>query len=559
MYDFKPYYTPIELDNGMVRGYGHPHVTDIRHLDTTCGTIATAAHYFISRYLDQPIDGEKILEELIKLQDKDPASPTFGNFRWYREEYRIQDTNAAFFTMKHICQALFMCPEKIPAKEKEMLVPVLERVSQWFSKECKEYGYYYPNKIVSDGAMLMFIAVIRNEPKFLEEAYDFWNKWLDYTDAYGWGWGENTSKCYANVINNAFEIVLLCMDPASPTYARVLEKRRQLLDFIAYHGVYEITPSIRTYNHTGKPTNYGGLDALTSGKSAAEPDVASVLNADGKLSAGSISDLLLHAAAPGYTPNPDQASFHKEHIFGKSDALTYKGKNIRLGTVTQFPVMCGCGEGVDPIIGGWGLSWQSMPVSAVAVNHETSFLRYVAVADGEMHTHPAVGLRDKTLFPDENIIDSYTFGNQADNCSVVVRMVEHIANRASYFADEWYFQHFDGKVQTVGDWFVFNYGDCALALKSLNGKLELIQNGENVRLVNKLYDGEDKFLVCRRFISCWAAVALDSTEDIEGQLAKIPASAEKILDLRYSREDPRMLLTCGNATMDFDPDKTDLI
>ena len=87
----------------------------------------------------------------------------------------------------------------------------------------------------------------------------------------------------------------------------------------------------------------------------------------------------------------------------------------------------------------------------------------------------------------------------------------------------------------------------------------MIRNGENIRLVNKLYDGEDKFLVCRRFISCWAAVALDSTEDVEGQLAKIPAGAEKILDLRYSREDPCLRLTCGNATMDFDPDKTDLI
>ena len=114
-------------------------------------------------------------------------------------------------------------------------------------------------------------------------------------------------------------------------------------------------------------------------------------------------------------------------------------------------------------------------------------------------------------------------------------------------------------MKTIGDWFVFDYGDCALALKSLNAKLEMIREGENIRLVNKLYDGEDKLLVCRRFISCWAAVALDSTEDIEGQLAKIPASAEKVLDLRYSREDPRMLLTCGSATMDFDPDKTDLI
>ena len=54
-------------------------------------------------------------------------------------------------------------------------------------------------------------------------------------------------------------------------------------------------------------------------------------------------------------------------------------------------------------------------------------------------------------------------------------------------------------------------------------------------------------------------MALDSTVDIEGQLAKIPASAEKILDLRYSREDPCLRLTCGSAVLNFDPDKTDLI
>jgi len=559
MYDFKPYYTPIELDNGMVRGYGHPHVTDIRHLESTCGTIATASYYFISRYLDQPIDGELVLSEILKLQDTDPESYTYGNFRWYREERRIQDTNAAFFTMKQLCLAMLMCPEKIPPKEKDLLSIMLEKVTEWFRQECTEYGYYYPNKIVSDGAMLMLIANSRKEPTLLEEAYDFWNKWLDYTDEYGWGWGENTSKGYSNVINDAFEIALISMDPATTTYARVLEKRQQLLDYMAYHGEYEVTPSIRTYNYTGKVKNSSGVDALTSGNSGAVLDVTPLLNKDGKLAAGTISGLLLHAAAPVYVPNPDTADFHSERIFGVSYANTFRGKNIRLGTVSRYPVMCGCDQNRSERIGGWGLGWQSMPVSAIAVNHETSFLRYAAVADGQTHSHMADGWGDKTLFPDENIIDCYTFSDQKDNCAVIARMVEHIANRASYFADEWYFQNFDGEVKNVGDWFVFDYGDCALALKSLNAKLEMIRNGENIRLVNKLYDGEDKLLVCRRFISCWAAVALDSTDDLEGQLAKISAGCEKIKDLRYSREDPCLRLVCGNASLDFDPDKTDLI
>jgi len=193
------------------------------------------------------------------------------------------------------------------------------------------------------------------------------------------------------------------------------------------------------------------------------------------------------------------------------------------------------------------------------MQHETSFLRFAAMADGRMHSHPAAGWEDKKLFPDENIIDSYTYSAQEENCAVVARMVEHIANQASYFADEWYFQHFHGQIKQVGDWFVFDYGDCALALQSLNGKLKLIQNGENIRLANVLYDGEDRLFVCRRFISCWAVVALDSTENLEEQLQKIPAAAENIQDLRYAREDPCKRLSCGNAVLNFDPDKKDLI
>lgn len=556
MQNLKQYYRHIDLDDGMVRLYTHPHVTDVKHLESACSTVATAAHYFVSRYLDIPFDGLKTLTEIMKLQDTDENSHTYGNFRWFREEHRIQDTNAAFFTMKQITMALRLCPEKIPEAEKALIMPALDRVLVWFRKECSDYGYYYPNKIASDGSLLMLIASVRNDPTVLEEAYDFWNKWLDYTDEYGWGWGENTSKCYSAVLNDAFETALMCMDPQCQTYQRLLKARKTLLDFMAYHGSIEVCPSIRTYNHTGKVRNTSGVDILTGANAL---DLNAMTDENGTLGAGTIAELILHSIAPVYTPDPDPADFHREHIFGKSTASTFKGKNIRLGTVSQFPVMCGCDQNIDPIIGPWGLSWQSMPVSAVAVNHETSFLRYVTESGGERHTHMAIGLCDKTLFPDENIVDTYTFSAQERNCAVVARMVEHIANASSYFADEWYFQHFDGQIRTVGDWFVFDYGDCALCLRSFTGKLEVLQEGENVRLVNKLYEGPEKLLICRRFISAWGVVALDSCEDIEGQLAKIHASASKIKDLRYARENPCLRLCCGEATMDFDPDKTDLI
>ena len=119
MYDLKPYYRPMELDDGMIRVYGKPHVTDLQHLDSVCRTAPTAGHYFISRYFDKPIDGEKMLTEIVKLQDCDPNSYTYGCFKMCREEKRIQDTNAGFFTTNYIALALLMCPEKITPREKD--------------------------------------------------------------------------------------------------------------------------------------------------------------------------------------------------------------------------------------------------------------------------------------------------------------------------------------------------------------------------------------------------------------------------------------------------------
>ena len=264
--------------------------------------------------------------------------------------------------------------------------------------------------------------------------------------------------------------------------------------------------------------------------------------------------MILLQNAPKVDIVPDKSDFHRERIFGDSYAATYKGENIRLGTITKFPVMCNCYEGR-----GWGLGWQSMPVSAIAKKHETAFMRFVTVSNGELRCHMSTGIKDKNIFPDLNIPKIYTCSSQERNVSVVVRMVEQIANTTSFFSDEWYFQHFDGNIQRFGEWYVFNYNDCALCIKSFDGDLELIQDGEKVRLINKFYEGEEKLLVHTRFVHSWAIVALDSCEQIEKTLSEIKTSKKEIFDPRYSRFSQPFILTCGDAVLNFDPDNIPLI
>jgi len=551
MLDLKKYYKPIELDNGMVRQYTKPHITSIAHLESACTSRDTAAHYFISRYLEQPIDGEKMLTELASLQDTDPDSETYGNIHWFREEPRIQDTNAAFFAMKYLGMALLFCPEKVPENEKALIRDMLVKSSVWFSGECRSAGYYYPNKIASDGSMLMLIAAVTEKPELVETALDFWKNWLDYTDEYGWGWGENTSKGYAEVLNDAFETTLICMDKSNPLYERLLAVREGMLSYVAFHGEYEFTPSIRTYNFSGLP-KYGSNQHVKF-------DIEALADDDGKINALTLGSIILHAAAPAFVPTLTDESFHRERIFGQSYASTFKGQNIRLGTISRFPVMCGCGQNRDDRIGAWGLSWQSMPVSAIALRHETSFLRYHAVCGGEECSHISTGWKDKTLFPDENIPDLLTYSAQTDNCAVVIRMVEHLANVTSEFTDEWYFQHFDREVRQYGKWFIFDYGDCALCLQALDGDGELLRDGERIRVVRTFYKGEEKLVVHRRLVSSWAIAALDDCTDIERQLDAIPVSLSEIEDLRYPRISPCLRGVCGEAVLEFDPDKSDLI
>lgn len=550
MMNLKQCFEQTELENGFVRINIQPHTKDIEALKSCCSGPETANYYLVCKYLEAGIDGELVLSEIAKLQDTDKASHTYGCMRWYREEPRICDTNGAFFVLRPIVMAMLFCEDKISEAEREIIFPVLRAAGDWFVHECVNFGYYYPNKISSDGAMLLGIGTITGDEELIRKAYEFWNNYMDYTEEYGWGWGENTSKCYHVIMNNAFELALCCMDSSSELYKRIYKARSILLDYSAYHGIYEFVPSIRTYNFTGE---------VVYGDNITDWSVEKKVNKKGKIDNSTFMNLILHNNAPEYKVSPDTKNFHVERIYGNSYATTYKGENIRLGTVSKFPVMPGCYQN-----DGWGLGWQSMPVSVLATKHELSFLRFVAVSDGGLRTHIAYDKHsaylDNNLFADENIPDILTLCDQKYNTAVVVRSVSHLANKASYFADEWYLQRFDGEIIECNDWFVFNYGDCAFAVKPLNGTAEIIRDGENVRLAQKIHDGDEKFLVYRHLVISWAIVVFDNVNDWQKLLDEIKTSYIPIADPYFPRPDNvRFKITCGESTLDFEPYKRDLL
>lgn len=539
MEQIKKDFVTTELDNGMVRVDMRPHTRDIEAMTSVCNGPYTGSYYFLCKYFDVPVDGELLLTEIAKLQDTDENSKTYGCSRWYREEPQIRDTNGAFFVYLPIVEALLFCGDKISDEERNIISPVLDRAAVWFAHECEGHGYFYPNKIMSDGALFLALAKLGTNEEMRKRAYDFWYNWIEYTENMGWGWGENTSKVYTRVMISALDVALSCLEAHEELYTKLFGLRKRLMDYRAYHGEnYEFVPSIRTYNFEGL-----AITDVAHG--------ASIMNRYQRL-----ANELAGKLAPQYVPVPFDEKFHKEHIFADSYTATYKGKNIRLGTVSKFPVMPGSYQNE-----GWGLGWQSMPVSVLAINHETSFLRFASVADGKLRTHPAIDKHsaylDNALFGDENIPDVFTVCDQQENAAVVVRTMSHIANKCSYLADEWYFQHFNGEIRNHNDWIIMDYGDCVLAVKPLNGQVKISRDGENVRIAQVLYDGEEKLLTKHRLTTVWAVAVFDGNDSIGSKLDKLGASYEEINDLYYSRPVAKPFkIKCGGAELEFDPDFT---
>ena len=544
------------IADGMLMVKRRPHTAPVEHL-TVCGEgRQTGAYYFLARYFDL-IDNdaaESIAKEIIKLQNTDEDSVFYGCMRWYREEPYISDTNGAFFVMLPFALAYYLFEEKLTPVEKESISLMLSRGADWFSRQSRG-SLYYTNKVTSDGAILALISNISG--KFSDECEAFWNEWLGYVDEHGYGWGENTSDVYSMITLTALSIAAIAVK--GDLGERIKKKRRELLEYIAFHGDRDIIPSVRTYNFAAEAT-YGG----SVYKAIIKPNELPQL-----------SDLL-SAVAIQLAIEDDEVELFKnenygvrcERIYDSSYAYTYKAESLRLGSISHFPPMPGCYQNKK-----WGLGWQTMPVSAMIGDEYVAFLRLSVIHEGVKRTHPA---RDKhsahlmsRLFTDNNPPSYMIRTSQEKNKLVAARKISSIANSAGYIADGWCMpgeRNVEMRSVNGNDWYVVDGRIAVCPLRGVGASDEervkpkvTVKTEDGFTSIEYiLYEGDDTLIFKDYIESAWAIIAIDELTDLDSVvLTDEDVADRKVPRMPYMKKRRITLSDNDGATaLDFEPYET---
>lgn len=540
--------------------------------------------------------GADTLRALAELQIRDPEHEHYGAFRWYAEEERVQDSNAAFFILMPLVSLRLRAPEAMPAEHVAILDGMLRHAAFWFERECREPELYYPNKTMSDGAMLLAIAHLLGDGERMKIAGDYFERWEAYTARRGWGWGENISLVYQGVMLNALEIAAPLLRIERPELAKRLDGHREtLLDILRFHDGRELVPSIRSYNFGGEvrrsslawsiagvtgtneseaqdsgETSFqvndfatlllfenefrelGGGDAETKGK-----ETGSTVHAANTGNIGRIVSDRRSAASPDRQPVP---RIREERVFDNATAYSWIGSRTRLGSLNRFPVIPGSYQHET-----WGLGWQSFPLSAAAEEGRVSYARWY-VDDGQtVRTHPAESYKTAYLMPalfrESPYPDVRTYAAQNGHALLALRVLDRVVQTAAEIADEWLVPGYEGEAAEIpgGDgrlWRVLRYPGAAIAIAPLEGIrfggiagseaperrpgiLQAERETERLKLRQVLYAGESRTLRAPRLEAGWAVLCLDDAADeaaVRARLAQVELRDETLDDREVPRE-----------------------
>ncbi|WP_438444337.1 hypothetical protein [Gorillibacterium sp. sgz5001074] len=552
------------LEMGLVR-YDRPgHTRQMAHMAYCHEGRYSAGYYAFGTLLGKldHAEGLKILEALEALQIADPDHPQYGGFLWYREEREIQDSNAAFFILMPLVTVRLCRPDAFPSEHLERIDRMLSRAVVWFSHECREPQIYYPNKILSDGAMLLAVAVFSKDEKYIREAVSFFERWEDYTERRGWGWGENISLVYQSVMMNALRIAVRALEGRFPELAgKLCARMEELKRLLRFHNGEEFVPTIRSYNFQGETVRKSTLWAI-AGVSSFEEYREHVFNLNDLVGLLLFEEELERAMTPMEAPQVPRTLVEK--VFDQSWSTSWIGESLRVGSINRFPILPGCYQWPT-----WGLGWQSFPVSFSVREHQVSHLRWF-VDNGEgVRTHPMenyhVGYLKPALFLEPIYPDVRTRSSQSGALLLVVRSMDRLNNRVAELADEWVVPRFGGEVLTLTTeagtrtWTVLRYPHAAVAITALSGiaaggeertavPLEVVKEADRIRIRQVLYRGSDGHLQCRRVEAAWAVAGVDrgmSLEELQAYLDTLTIDDRTVVDREVPRTPDAMPRRCS--------------
>lgn len=518
---WEQYSCKLKLDDGLVNTGKPGHTAEASKVQEAHDGRATVAYYVYGTVLGEleESEGLQILQSLADLQITDKKSPQYGAFRWYREETRVNDSNAAFFILVPLVVMRLYLNERVPATHQELLEQMMDHGAAWFEHELKDPILYYTNKIVSDGALLLAISRIRGLSEYYEAGITFFERWMDYTSRRGWGWGENISLIYIEVTMNALQIARNSLDAENQELQEKIGTIMDgLVDYVRFHDGHEFVPAIRSYNYTGEVLLSSLMWKIAG------------MESPGSLEVNGLTYLLfeneIHKEIPIYKlPTPRSRA---ERIMDSNYAHTWVGATGRIGSVNRFPVIAGSYQWPT-----WGLAWQSYPISLAVDGHQVSYLRWYAHDGVSERTHPAAFQKaylGPALFKESWYPDTQLRSVQQDNVVLVVRSMSRIHNEVTELADEWVVNRWTGELQTVlgadgREWTLLQYPQSAVFIKPLLGiaygnlarhvpMLQPVVDGDTLRLRQVLYDGEMKLLQQPRLESGWAIYYADGISSL---------------------------------------------
>lgn len=517
---------------------GQPHSAPIAHLSATHSLPGTANYLLesVAKGAKDP-DTAKMLIAIRDHRDADPQSPTFACYKWYVEDTSICDTNASFFVCTPLAALWLAHGDELTEDESRELQAVFGAVIPWFRKMAESPSLFYPNKCVSDAAMLLMTGYVVGDSRVVEAGRDFCNRYLDYYFRRGTGWGEDHSPVYTMVIVE-MTLLIMALEKSGELFDKAKRMTDAIMEWVAFHDGIDAVPSIRGYNFDCKIDIEYALAPLIDGGDTSDMRAAMKIFA-------SISGYTFHSSSLS-TPRQRQWRTFDDHY-----SVSYIGEHARLGTLSHYPLMPNGYMHDD-----WGLGWQTKPCSFIVDREEYGVLEWMTEDDeGVIRQHEANGSFQD--WPSRHLFKRVSFHpevitatHQEERAAVIFREIHNLHSPTRRIVDRWRLAHgggrilidgdeWDGQIQEVSpQWIVLQYPNAAVALRPLKCRvldrevedenpqrrmtgsivdvsLRIERTDRGIHLSLPIVDGHAGTITQRLLFSGWCVVLMDRPEDVE--------------------------------------------
>lgn len=530
-----PHPDPIDREL-LIAWSGRPHCEPIAHLERTHSLPATAGYLLatVARDAKDP-DTERLLAALTAHRDDRRDSATFGCLKWYVEDAAICDTNASFFVCTPLAGLWLRYRDRLNEAELAALRGVFAAVRPWFQHMADAPSLFYPNKCLSDAAMLLATGVVLADEAVTDAGRAFCDRYFDYYRRRGTGWGEDHSPVYTRVLIE-MTLLIMALEQHGPLFDRARAMTDAMVDWAAFHDGCDAVPSIRGYNFDAR-VEIGWWTAALAQTPADQPDNLLVLLKD----------------AAGYTRQTQPAPAPRQRrwrTFDRHYSTSYVTAQARLGTLSEYPLMPNAYMHDD-----WGLGWQTKPASFIVGRDDYGVLEWQTEDDaGVVRQHEANGSFHD--FASRHLVKRLSFhpevlfvGHQERGAAIILRELRQVHSPTRRIVDRWRLAHDRAEVLVAGqpwrgesrvlgdDWVVLDYHTSAVAIRALQCRgldlttddpnpqrrtagqvgapqLRLDRTDRGLLLEAPLVEDHEGVLTAPLLFSGWCVVLLDRAEQV---------------------------------------------